>query len=106
MNMDVSCAALDGVIQPDVSLEPLMQISGLCDVVRNPTPILSLAGVDVIARQGLERGLHNMDLVLIFRARLPAPIDQGGRRGGGFRLLAVTEYFFYYAHLCKLPNVR
>ncbi len=49
MSMEMSRAISDGVVHSHVSLQPLVQIASLSNVDRNPTPILSLSGVQVKA---------------------------------------------------------
>jgi len=63
MGMNAGCAVLNGVIQPHAPFEPLVQIARLSNVDRNPTPILGLFGIDVIAGQWPERSLKRKDLV-------------------------------------------
>ena len=75
MGMNICCAVANGVIHPHVPFQPLMQIARLSDVDRDPTPILGLFGIYVIAGQRPERSLKGMDLVRILLAGLTAPID-------------------------------
>ena len=52
---------------------PLVQIAGLSNVDRNPTAILGLFGINVIAGQRLERRINRVNLVLIAFAGLAGP---------------------------------
>lgn len=63
MSMNASRAVVNGVIEPHVPFEPLMQIARLSNVDRDPTPILGLFGIYVIAGQRLEGSLKRMNLV-------------------------------------------
>lgn len=95
--MQMRCAIGDGVIQPYVPLKPLMQISSLCDVDRNPIAVLGLPGIDVIAGQRLELGIKGKDLVLIFVAREAEPTAGTGRCA--FLVRVTTKQLFYQVHL-------
>jgi len=89
MGMEVSCAVLDGVTHAHMSLEPLVQIASLSDIDRNPSSILGLFGVDVIARQRLERSVQGKNFVWILLAGLARPPDQ--TRGCLLRVPVTTE---------------
>lgn len=75
MDMDMRSAIRNGVIQRHVTLKSLVQISSLSNVDGNPTAVLGLFGINVIAWQRPERGVNGMNLVLIPVAGLPEPTD-------------------------------
>ena len=89
MGMEMSRAIGDGVVHSHVPLEPLVQIARLSNIHRNPTPILRLAGIDVIARQRPERSLQGINLVGILLAGLAGPVLRSRRRV--LRLPVTTE---------------
>jgi hypothetical protein len=49
MDMDMRSAIRNGVIQRHATLKSLVQIPGLSNVDGNPTTILGLSGINVIA---------------------------------------------------------
>jgi hypothetical protein len=71
---------LNSVIQMHMPFQPLVQISSLCNVDRDPGSIFGLPGVDVISGQGLEIRIQRIDLVGVLLPRLPRPVDEGRRR--------------------------
>jgi hypothetical protein len=75
MGVEMSCAFANGVLHPHVALKALVQIARLSNVDRNPTPILGLSGVDVIAGQRLKRRVQGINLVLVLLPGLARPID-------------------------------
>jgi hypothetical protein len=78
MDMDMRGAIRNGVGQRHVTLKPLVQVAGLRNVERNPTTILGLLGINVIAGQRLESSVNGMNLVLIPGAGLPGPTEKQG----------------------------
>jgi len=74
MGMQVGGAIGDGVIHAHMTFEPLVQVPGLRDVNRNPTPIFRLLRVDKIAGQRPEGNVQGINCVLIFLSGLPRPI--------------------------------
>ncbi len=76
MGMEMSSAIGDGVVHSYMPFKPLMQISGLRDVDRTPTPILILPGIDVKAGQRSEGSVERIHLVLILLPRLARPVDE------------------------------
>ena len=89
MGMKMGRAVLNGVIQMNMALQPLVQIASLRNVNRNPRSILCLSGVDVISGQWLKSGIQRVDFVGILLSRLPWPVDQGRR--GTLRLPVMTK---------------
>ena len=89
MNMDMSCAVLNGVAHSYVPLKPLVQIARLSNVDGNPTAILGLSGIDEIARQRLESSIDGMNFVKIRLPGLAGPI--GERRNRALNLMATTK---------------
>jgi hypothetical protein len=75
MGMDVGGAMGNGVINAHMALQPLMHATGLCNIDRNPAPILALHRVNKVAGQRLEGSVNGIDLILILRSRLAGPID-------------------------------
>ena len=90
MDMDMRSAIRNGVSQRHVTLKSLVQISRLSNVDRNPTTVLGLFGINVIAWQRPESSVNGTNLVLILVAGLPGPTDKWGRRA----LRATTEQMF------------
>jgi hypothetical protein len=68
MRVDMRRAVSDSIVHSNMTFEPLVQITGLSNVDRDPAASLVLFGVDVIARQRLECSAHFEDLVRIFPA--------------------------------------
>jgi len=89
MDMDMRRAIRHGVSHRHVTLQSLVQISRLGNVDRNPTAVLGLFGINVIARQRPESSVNGMNLVLILVAGLPEPTDGQGLRA--LRLQVTTE---------------
>ena len=79
MGMHMRRAICHGVFQCYVTLKALVQISSLSDVDGNPTTVLGLFGVNVIACLRLEHGVNGTNLVLILIAGLPGPSEDGRR---------------------------
>jgi hypothetical protein len=79
MDMDMRSAIRNGVIQRHVTLKSLVQISSLSNIDGNPTTVLGLFGINVIAGQRSEGCIKGMNLVLILLAGLPRPTDQWRR---------------------------
>ena len=90
MDMDMRGAIRNGVSLRHVTLKSLVQSSSLSDVDRNPTAVLGLFGINVIAWQRPESSVKGTNLVLILGAGLPGPTDKWGRRA----LRATTEHMF------------
>ncbi len=84
MSVEVSGALLHGVTEAHMPFEPLVQIAGLSDIDRDPGAVVSLFGVDVVARQWPESSVEREDLILILLAGLTRPTNQS--RTGAFRL--------------------
>ena len=76
VSMKVGGAVLDDIIQPNMPFEPLVQVASLRNVDRDPSPILGLLRIDVIAGQRLEGSIKRMDFVLILLSGLPRPTNQ------------------------------
>ena len=89
MDMDMRRAIRHGVTHRHVALQSLVQISRLSNVEGNPTAVLGLFGINVIARQRPESSVNGMNLVLILVAGLPEPTDGQGLRA--LRLQVTTE---------------
>ena len=100
MGMDMRCAILNGVINAHVSLKTLMQIAGLRNEDRNPTPILGLFGVNEITGRRLERSVYGINRVLILFSRLAGPVDQVRRRA--LRGPVTTEQMLYEVHRVQI----
>ena len=69
-------AIRNGVTRRHVTLKSLVQISRLSNVDGNPTTVLGLFGINVIAWQRPESSVNGMNLVLIPVAGLPEPTDE------------------------------
>ncbi len=89
MDMDMRRAIRHGVTHRHVTLKPLVQISRLSNVDGNPTALLGLFGINIIAWQRPESRVNGMNLVLIPVAGLPEPTDGQGLRA--LRLQVTTE---------------
>jgi len=76
--MDVRGASRQGVREPYLPLQPLVQIPRLGNVNGNPVPVRQPFGINVKARERSENGLRGVDLVAIFLAGLPGPLAHGG----------------------------
>jgi hypothetical protein len=76
MDMDMRSAIRNGVTRRHVTLKSLVQISRLSNVDGNPTTVLGLFGINVIAWQRPESSVNGMNLVLIPVAGLPEPTDE------------------------------
>jgi len=74
--MDMRSAIRNGVTRRHVTLKSLVQISRLSNVDGNPTTVLGLFGINVIAWQRPESSVNGMNLVLIPVAGLPEPTDE------------------------------
>ena len=92
MGVEMRCAVRDGVVNSDMPLEPLVQVTSLSDIDRNPTAILGLSGINLIARQCLEGSIHRVYFVWILFAGLTGPVN--GCRSGALRLVMTTEQAF------------
>lgn len=79
MGMQVRGALLDGIIHSHIALQPLVQISRLRNVDRDPGPIFGLTSIDVVSGQGLERSVQRVNLVGILLSGLTGPVDRGRR---------------------------
>jgi len=80
MDMDVRGAIRNGVVHRHVTLKSLVQIPSLSSIDGNPTAVLGLSGIDVIAWQRSESSVNGMNLVLILLAGLPGPTHERRRR--------------------------
>ena len=89
MGMEISGAVGDGVVHSHVPLKPLVQVAGLRDIDRNPTPILGLSGIDINTGQCLECSVQRINLELILLPGLPRPVDVSRRCV--FRLPVTTK---------------
>ena len=69
-------AIRNGVTRRHATLKSLVQISRLSNVDGNPTTVLGLFGINVIAWQRPESSVNGMNLVLIPLAGLPEPTDE------------------------------
>ena len=79
MSMEMRRAVRDGVLQFQVTLQPLVQIPGLRNVNGNPITVRQQFGVNVNARQRSEGSVQGMNVEAIFFAGLPGPIVRVGR---------------------------
>ena len=89
MDMDVRGAIRHGVSQRHVTLKSLVKISSLSGIDGNPTPVLGLPGINVVAWKRSESSVNRMNLVLILLAGLSWPTHQRSRRTP--RLWVTTE---------------
>jgi hypothetical protein len=76
MDMDMRSAIRNGVTRRHATLKSLVQISRLSNVDGNPTTVLGLFGINVIAWQRPESSVNGMNLVLIPVAGLPEPTEE------------------------------
>ena len=102
MDMDMSCALLNGAVLMLPTLKPLVQVSGLSDVERDPLAALDFFGQNVIGRFRPESSAQGINLILIFPAGLAGPIE----RRHAFRFVVTTEEVLYQVHLglISAPN--
>ena len=89
MGMEMTGAVGNRVVHSHMPFEPLVQITRLRNVDRTPTPILSLLGIDVKARQWSEGSVQRIHLVLILLPGLAGPVDE--RRSRTLHLPVTTE---------------
>jgi len=89
VDMDMRSAIRHGVTHRHVTLQSLVQISGLSNVDGDPTAVLGLSGINVIAWQRPESSVNGVNFVLILVAGLPEPTD--GHRLRALRLKVTTE---------------
>jgi hypothetical protein len=75
MSMEMSRAMSNRVTHPHMPLQPLMQVTSLRNVNRNPLTVLGLFGVDVIPGQRPEGSVQRVNLVGIFLPRFARPVD-------------------------------
>ena len=91
MGVDVGGAIGHGIVDPDVAFEALVQAAGLSDIDGNPSTVLTLPGIDVVAGQWLEGGIEGRDSVFVLFSRLADPVGGRQRCTPGLLLVSVTE---------------
>jgi hypothetical protein len=89
VGMEMRRAGRQGILQLQMTLQPLMQIPSLRNVDGNPVAVLGLFGINVKAGQGFESSANGIDCVLILPAGLSGPVARGGRCA--IRMRVTTE---------------
>src|SRR5436190_13382653 len=100
MRVKMRCAIRNRVSRPHTSFKALVQITGLGYVNRDPSPVFSLPGINIIAGNGPEISIERVDLVRVPTTGLPRPVIGCGRQCA-FRLRVTTKHSLNEVHQMK-----